>query len=379
MDLSPEDDLRLNVLLANNVQAIRIDESNSTIYALSDQGEATVRLNPNCRADAYLRRVREALSGHVLGSPGGYPIFLRRWTHMGDITATNLQGLLLLGEPEAVVAVVRSPGLTVELARRAWWALPNAENARRMLERPQIAQSDLAPLLAEFLVEFLPFEEDPADTIDSVRLVLQPGLVSPETRQRLWAMGARKNALRVGFLGAVPDALPDPVPARADADRIGAALADLIAAGNPIAQLLDRLLGGPGQTFLRTAEEILGKPATQEVVWKLLNVFRDYFAPARCGPVGCQSTEAIVEQERQRVAQALDGGATPAVVKAVLEAEPALRPEVEALLILARVDEAVVVPIFARSTAVGSVMRRQIAPVTGPLFQQLAVLRGRTV
>ena len=48
MDLSPEDSLRLNVLLANQPQAIRINESSMIVYGLSDQGEAKVQLNPNC-------------------------------------------------------------------------------------------------------------------------------------------------------------------------------------------------------------------------------------------------------------------------------------------------------------------------------------------
>ncbi len=62
MDLTPEDALRINVLLASQVQAIRIDESRMTLVALSGKGEAKIQLNPNCRDDSYLRRVRETLS-----------------------------------------------------------------------------------------------------------------------------------------------------------------------------------------------------------------------------------------------------------------------------------------------------------------------------
>ncbi|MDH5469003.1 MAG: sulfur reduction protein DsrS, partial [Gammaproteobacteria bacterium] len=71
MDLSPEDALRVNVLLAGNLKAVRIDESRMTLHALSDKGEACIQLTPNCRDESYLRRVRETLSSHVLGSPGG--------------------------------------------------------------------------------------------------------------------------------------------------------------------------------------------------------------------------------------------------------------------------------------------------------------------
>ena len=116
MELSSEDSLRLNVLLANPLQAVRIDESSMTVHALSDQGEASVKLNPRGRDDQYLKKVRELLSSQVLGSPGGYPVFLRRWTRMGQARDNSLEQLLLLGEPEAVVAAVSAQGLTDELA-----------------------------------------------------------------------------------------------------------------------------------------------------------------------------------------------------------------------------------------------------------------------
>ena len=80
MDLSTEDKLRLNVLLSQSLQAIRIDESRMELYALSEKGEATVALHPNCKDEKYLKIVRQWLSTNILGSPGGYPVFLRRWT-----------------------------------------------------------------------------------------------------------------------------------------------------------------------------------------------------------------------------------------------------------------------------------------------------------
>ncbi len=104
-----------------------------TVLGLSEKGEARVPLNPVGREDRYIRQVKELLSGHILGSPGGYPVYLKRWTRMGQMRDQSLEQLLLLGEPEAVVGVVCAPGLTDELARRAWWAMPEAENARRML------------------------------------------------------------------------------------------------------------------------------------------------------------------------------------------------------------------------------------------------------
>ncbi|HSM27799.1 MAG TPA: DsrS, partial [Thioalkalivibrio sp.] len=81
--LSPEDSLRLNVLLKQDLQALRIDEGKMTVYALTGRGEARIPLNPNCPEETYLRRVRETISSNVLGVPHGYPAYLKRWTRMG--------------------------------------------------------------------------------------------------------------------------------------------------------------------------------------------------------------------------------------------------------------------------------------------------------
>jgi hypothetical protein len=208
MDLSNEDSFRLNVLLANRPQAIRIDESKLIVYGLGPQGEATVRLNPNARPDQYLRAVKELISGHVLGSPGGYPIYLRRWTRMGQMRDESLEQLLLLGEPEAVVAAVCSPGLTDELARRAWWAMEDAENARRMLSNPAIVAGTMGRVLVDYLLDYLPFETESDKITESIRLILQTGLVDADRRDDLWKKAARKQVYLVGFLQAVPDDLP---------------------------------------------------------------------------------------------------------------------------------------------------------------------------
>ncbi|MES9848584.1 MAG: hypothetical protein ABW145_09380 [Candidatus Thiodiazotropha sp.] len=160
MELTSEDSLRLNVLLANKPQAIRIDESSMTLFGLSERGESRIILNPNCRDDLYLRKVRELLSGHVQGSPGGYPVYLKRWSRMGQTRDDNLEQLLLLGEPEAVVAFTCAKGITDELARRAWWISQDPDNARRMLDNPQIVDGSMGPELARFLLDYLPFETE---------------------------------------------------------------------------------------------------------------------------------------------------------------------------------------------------------------------------
>lgn len=376
-ELSSEDSLRLNVLLANAV-AVRIDEGTMRVFGLSRSGEeAQIQLNPNCRPDQYIRRVRELLSSHVLGSPGGYPVFLKRWTRMGQTRDARLADLLMLGEPEAVVAVAGAQGLTDELAARAWWAMPDAANARRMLARECVAQGEMGKVLAAFLVEFLPFEEEPRDIIDSVRLVLQPGLIDEETRMEIWNRGRSKSVFRIGFLQAQPDDLPEPVPARDDLGEHLASLEALSAAGNPIARILQRVLSSPGQTYVRTCEHAFKRPSNQDAVCELLDTIGQYFAPARITPVHYLDFERLASDVDDDFAGApeVDRARLAACAEA-LERIPGLAREVRAVQILSHVGEPLVREIFSRTDAVGSVMRRKLEPVTTPILEQLAVLRG---
>jgi len=375
MDLSSEDALRINVLLAGPVKAVRIDESRMTLYALSDKGEARVRLNPNCRDETYLRRVREALSSHVLGSPGGYPVYLKRWTRMGQTRDGILESLLLLGEPEAVVAVVNAPAITNEIARRAWWASQTAENARCMLAQQAVIQGDMGPVLADFLVEFLPFETEARDMIDSVRLILQSGLVSDETRAELWGRGRHKNAYYVGFLQAVPDELPAGTGPHPLEGEICASLEGLTETGNPFAVQLCRLLGSKGQGFLDAVERVLDKPSNQDVVVSLLHAIAAYFHPIRTNQAaGLQTMDEILAAVDDLMVSASAPGQA---LGELLARVPGMEREVHAMLVLSMVDEPLVNPIFSRTDAVGTVMRRKLRPVTEPLQQSINRLRNR--
>jgi hypothetical protein len=369
MDLSNEDSLRLNVLLNQDIQAIRIDESKMIVHALTPRGEAKVELNPNCRDEQYIKQVKEVISGHVLGSPGGYPIFLRRWTRMGQANDDSLERLLKLGEPEAVVAVVHAPGLTDELARRAWWAMPSSANARCMLDKQAVAEGEMGRPLAEFLVEFLPFEEDPRDMIESVRLVLQPGLIDDATRQALWSRGQRRNAFWVGFLKATPDALPEAVPAH---PAWGSLQAPLRALGDqPLAAQLLRVLSPAGQAFIRTAAAVMKKPANQDVVVALLEAIESYFRAMRPAEPVSKDIGAILDQAAACFEAGVPG------MEAVLEVAPESGDLIQAMLRLSLLGVHVVDPIFARTDAIGSVMRRKIEPVSKPVLDSLAILGGK--
>ncbi len=373
-ELTPEDALRLNVLLAGEIQAIRIDESNMTVLGLSSRGEAAVKLHPVGRSDQYLRRVRELLAGHAIGSPGGYPVYIQRWTRMGQARDKGLDRLLLLGEPEAVVSVAYSNGLTDELARCAWWAMPTADNARRMLERECVVQGKMGKTLADYLIEHLPFESEPHIIMDTVRIVLQPGLIDMTARQRLWKKATYDNAYYIGFLERLPDDLPEQHTPRPDWEALRTKLTPLIAQGNIFARQLERLLSGPGQTFLQTSEEVFRRPENQDVIIALLNAMAAYFSAVRqkidaCGAsveAALAHAEALCASDKQ-----------PVEIRELLNAVPELAGEIRAMIALACMGAEVTTPVLALTTASGTLMRKKLEPVITPILHLFAALRGQ--
>jgi len=381
MDLTPEDALRINVLLASPIEAVRIDESRMALFALSEKGEAKVQLNPNCRDDAYLRRVRETLSSHVLGSPGGYPVYLKRWTRMGQARDEVLESLLMLGEPEAVVAVVNATGITNELARRAWWASQTSDNARCMLQQAAVVTGKMGPVLADFLIEFLPFEEEACDQISTVSLVLQGDLVEAGIRARLWEKGRLKNAYYVGFLQALPDDLPEGHSVHPELDRVTQQLAGLLAVDNPFAVQLCRLLSPAGQAYLACVEAVLKKPSNQDVMVELMHAIEAYSAAL---PVGKQRKFDISDVARM---SGVPGGAAATglnctdesagqCLQALFQVLPDDEQRIRAMLFLALLGEPVLDNVFSRTDAIGTVMRKKLKPVTEPIHEQIRVLRN---
>jgi hypothetical protein len=356
MPLAPEDLLRLNVLLAQQVEAIRIDERDLTLRALLPENEVQVILNPDCRPERYLRRLREFLSGHVLDSPGGYPVYLQRWAGMGQARGQQLDRLLLLGEPDAVAAVATSGEITAELARRTWWCQPTADNARRLLHHAVVAQSPLGHVLADFLVELLPFETDHMAVIATLALVLRPGLADDALRRRLWARGNQRNAYHLGFMAALPDGLPEPVPARNDYQEVAGKLETLARSGNTLAARLTRALAAPGQSFLAECAAQLHHPLDKFTTAVLLNVIGEFFRE----PCGQEKTpNPLFDRQLAQLAAAL----------------PDLRADGVAIMELARTSEALAMPIMSQTTAGGTLLRRKLEPVTRPLLASIATLR----
>ncbi len=340
VDLAPEDALRLNVLLAGELHAVRIDEGAMTLHALTPKGEAKISLHRNCRPDLYVMRVRELLGGHALDSPGGYPVHLRRWTRMGHASPKNLEALLKLGEPEAVTAVALAPTLSDELARRAWWALPTMEVARYMLGHAAVREGSMGRILADFLIEHLPFEDDPVLAMNSVRAVLGADLLDAAASEQLWAKARRRPHYFVGFLEHRPDALPP------GTERVlPPEMAARAAAGDPWALQLARCHSPRGQSFLTAAELVLEKPPAHETVYLLLDILGNYFAPLR----ELEAPSDLCEEQNR---------------------------EIEAMAALSRVSNAAAAPILTRTSAIGPLMRRHLEPLFAPLVGHIRVLRG---
>jgi hypothetical protein len=166
-------------------------------------------------------------------------------------------------------------------------------------------------------------------------------------RLAIWKRGSSRNSYYVAFLELQPDQLPNPRPARADHASVPA-LAD-----NPYCTMLEKALSAQGQTFLATTALILERPENQEVVNHTLNALAQWCAPLR------QADEAARRSARV----------------ALLDAAPQFEADCAALDALAAVDADSVRPIFLKTTAIGSLMRRKIQPLVTPLLDAIAVLR----
>jgi hypothetical protein len=291
---------------------------------------------------------------------------------MGQARDGILESLLLLGEPEAVIAVVNASGITNEIARRAWWALQSSDNARCMLRQREVVEGAMGPVLAGFLVEFLPFEEEARNMIDSVRLVLQQNLVSDETRRKIWEKGRHKNAYYVGFLQTTPDNLPEQLPPHPAWDGTRETLAELCNAGNLYALQLCRLLSAAGQGYLATLEQVLRKPANQDVVVALLHAIASYSRTVRFDTDRYEYMDDI----RNAIDKLLDNDcAADGAFGDVLCKVPELESRLRAMLVLSLLDEPVVNPVFSRTDAIGTVMRKKLKPVADVIQQQIDILR----
>lgn len=339
--LTHEDDLRLQILLANGVQAVRIDTGRNVLHALTQDGEARITLHPQGRPETYWMRVRECLSGHAMNSPGGYPVYLQRWTRMGQASDRSLPALLCLGEPEAVMAVAHAPGLTAELARRVWWARQDSETARAMLGHAAVRADPIGATMARHLVEFTPFESDACLAMENVRSALAARHLDAQDRAALWRLAQHKPHLQIGFIEHAPELLPDllgvpaSVPVQATPEE---ASSDLDSWHAHLARIHSHTV----QAGLCSALQVLDRPAVPEAVTRLQGLVHKLLG-ADEWPLDPPS--AAVPLDVREALQRLHG--------------------------LARLD--LLAPLQRRSV-VGALLRRKLAPTLDPLCRDLKAL-----
>ena len=376
MPLTNEDNLRLNVLLRQKIYALRIDESKMIIDALTERGEAQVVLNSNCRDEKYIGQVKETISTHILGSPIGYPVYIHRWARMGQSRKDeSLQNLLKLGEAEAVVAVAHSENLPVDIARHAWWALPTKENARTLLRHQSVIDDSLGQELATFLMEFLPFEAEALRIVETVSLLLQPGLLSENDRQSLWKKASHKSAYYPGFLISSANNLPLETAPHQDYEELAKLLDPSIREGNKLSEFYLWIHSGEGRAFMRTIRLALKRPSQQDVVVSLFNAIGFHFAE-----LGLTRRFRTIEELQSYNSEICDGKSEKTSqqlsgeIEWVLRHVPDSRPQVLAILGLAQLSEVLLDPIFGGTDCLGSVMRKRIKPVCDRLYEMLSQL-----
>lgn len=359
MTLSNEDHLRLQVLAAQNVLAIRINESKLLLYALTERGEASIQLNPTGHTDTYLRHVRHFLSDKFLDLPNGYPLHIKRWTRMGDIR-NRLDKMLLLGEPEAVLAVAYAPRITLELATHAWWAYQSPEVARQLLRHECVIDSELGKELAQFILEFVPFEESALNVVESVRLCLQGELISSEARHSLWQRAKRKQPFYVGFLFVQDGKIP---LTEQDHPALQTLNLDL---HNLYAKQLHYFLSEAGRQWLHTLNLALKKPSDQDVVIRLFQAIDQQ--------VQLPLTQCHIQDALAYIPHLMQSTENTTLQNLLRQLPEALHGKVEAMLLLGHIGEYTLNPIFAGRDCSGSVMRKHLKPITQELEQAIKTL-----
>ena len=342
--LTPEDTLRLNVLIATCV-AIRIDVYKLVVVGLTaDKQEQTITLNPSGDSAKYIQAVQKLLVSQVLGSMGGYPSYLKRWSRMGQVSSANLKSLLKIGNIEAVVAVANSKNLDAEVLDLVWWCATNtdqqAEIGRFLLTRDFVVKHEVGKNIAHYLLEFLPFTDDTSQLIDTTNLLLQDDLISQASKDRLWKQGQRKTAFLVGFIERMKDDLPN-------YDHTPALATDV--------EELECVNSEQGQIMLKTISHILKKINQEHVLYRTLEVLGNCMAHPMIQPL-----DQIESLQRQSDTVLATLGSTDEKIKA--------------RLLLAGVNERLAVSTISAHGLAGSAIRKKLAPVLTPIQDALKLL-----
>ena len=363
VELTPEDDLRIQVLLQNDLLAVRIDESFMTLYGLTENGEATIPLSPNTNNDIYLKAVKAKLSEHSLGTTGGYPLYLKRWNRMGNTSSSRLNELLTLGDTEAVMAVANAPGIDLDTAKKTWWCATNTEQqssiAKFLLERSSVSNTDLAKELVIFLLEFVPFIAEQDILLSTLVVILQSKILTDEQNATLWKRTRNKTIYLVGFLIADPDNLPNHAMSVAK---------DTNFTGNTqLEAVLAKSLSLSGQNFIHYCIVAFKKIPSEDVIYPLLNCIHLWFEPVQKFRLERNYLDYIDNVEQYL------SSPDDEVLK-LLEHNKKLEDKIYACYVLSGVCEQIVYSAILHSGAVGSQLRKRIKPISDFVINRLESL-----
>ena len=352
--VSSEDILRLNTLIVL-CDAIRIDEYKMCVFGLDKnqaeqkvKKERKIQLNPTGDQIKYLNAVRDLLATKILGVMGGYPAYLKRWSSLGNVSVSNLQALLKLGNIGAVVAVANTPSLPADILPLVWWSATNtdeqSEIACYLLVKPEVLAHPVKVEIVDYLLEFLPFITEFNALISTVNLLLQAGLLNQKKVEKLWQQGQRKTVFLVGFLERRANQLP----------LVG--IKPLIRQEQDIAQL-EEVNTEQGQLFLQTSALILKKINQEDVLYRTLEALGKYCVHPMIKPTkDIQALQAQVNLVMQ-------------------EFNPSqYQDKIYARLLLAGVSEQLVVSHIARYALAGSAIGKKLAHIFVPIQTALATL-----
>jgi hypothetical protein len=202
-----------------------------------------------------------------------------------------------------------------------------------MLLHPAVRNGAMAKVLSDYLVEYLPFEEDPVAAMTSVRAVMAAGTLNIEAARQLWAKGKRRPYYLIGFLESAAENLPDTGTAKLVPEGID----------GPWAECLRENFSANGQAWLAAAELALDKPPAHEAVYLLIELLRQRF----------MRLQNVVPPP---------------------ELTTTLPNTVTSLQALANLTEDEAFAILRTTTAVGPLMRKKLAPVLDPVLNHLRSL-----
>ena len=142
---------------------------------------------------------------------------------------------------------------------------------------------------------------------------------------------------------------------------------------NLFAQQILRILSPQGQAFFNTAIDVLKKPGNQDVAIELLTAIADYFDNIKPYDfVPSNIFEILPKKAEEYLSNQLCDYTKS--INEVVSLLPEAREMIESMLVLSQLDIHLVNPIFARSDAMGTVMRKKLEPVFDPITQYVAKL-----